>query len=250
MKIPLIPPPPCALLALILLFTPSASAQHTVVYLGPLDSAVDPGLYSSVDLDCLLGRRTAAVPHTDPDPFAIGFGFPGHYTVFAPWEGDCPCRAGYFFHAVHLVFTCHRPEGCLYDFDVDLVATCHRDDPRCSQWWPWSSDAPGMHVQGAVPGPGYFEMTVPTVGWGCAYPDFRYGFTFGTLNEQPGILFGLDDSDGALAGDGRWWTIGERICSSPSELPGAIVAWADIVCCEIPVETEHLPWGALKARFR
>ena len=213
-------------------------AQHSISYLGPLDTAIDPSSYSPTDLDCSLGRRTPAVQYSDGSPYEPGFGFPGHFLVFAPWESSCACNAGYFFHAIHLIFVCTDSTGCNGDFTVNLVATCRRDAPICFQWWPWSPEAPGMQVQGSVPGSGYYEMTVPTEGWGCAYPDYQYGFTFGTLFQQPEILFGLDAIPGAEVGDGRWWTIGERIMYSLSELPGSLVAWADVVCCEIPVADE------------
>ena len=241
------------LFPLLVVFTslpPPASAQHSVLYLGPLDAVVDSSLYSPVTLDCSLGRRTTAVQYSNPGTWGEPFYFPGHGTVITPWLSDCPCTAGYFFHTIHLVFACTEPAGCQYDLQIDLLNSCRRDEPRCVQWWPWSEDAPRLLVQGSLPGPGYYEMTITTNGWGCAFPDYWYGFTFSTFAQQQGIQFALDNIAPMESGDIRWWTIGGRICQSISEMPGSIIAWADVVCCEVPVDTAQESWGSVKALYR
>lgn len=240
---------------LILTLIPVAAAAIEVIYLGPLDEmpVIDP----STDTAGIVGRPGQPGHLLDPQ---VHSGLAAA-TTFDPLVYDLPCEAGMLVRAIHLVV------ARVDDFGYPLVpspsfadGSLRSDHPPGTECFAPDTVAPdhgrtycrdvqeGLMLEEDL---GFYELIYRDFDAECGCIDMLYTQALAiNTPSSPEIRLVTNIEPGhcpdhrlvpQMQGIARWFAF---------EAPGNLVVWAEVDCCETPVETTMQTWSTIREMFR
>jgi len=173
------------------------------------------------------------------------------YLFTAP---DC-CETGFNIQAVHMVL--HFDENWLYPFEeFDVYAYLEEaiwdDSHQC--WVPGVEDCASEVTYFTIDAPGLWDLAVPIADCDCAYV---YDPTGAPNKYMVSLYFPLPFdanivTDDIPVGCTSWnnWGYGWSDLVTDNGFPGELIMYAEVDCCDSPIEAEEQSWGEIKELYR
>ena len=173
---------------------------------------------------------------------------------FTPPVFQCPCPLGFHVENVHMLMQ-FTPEDAPATFDayVNLASDGQQNimPPPCP--FPGVEECVSPLFTVTINEPGLYDIALPLYDYcDCAYLEYGYflSFHFATTfpdSMRPDLV--TDDLPSGCTSYNDYGFGWEDLVTGVG-LPGNIVMWADIICCENPVTVEQGTWGLLKTLYR
>ncbi len=172
------------------------------------------------------------------------------YLFDADQAGCVACPAGFQVETVHFFMQFGADDVPVsFDCSVDFEETIWDETLGCFLPGAVISQSPAYTV--TIDAAGMYDIALPmdSANSPCAYFGYKYAIGMNFLTAFDSLPDAI--TDGVPVG-----------CTSYNDygmgwydlldfgFPGEIVMFADIVCCENPVETEDSTWGEVKSLFR
>ncbi len=172
--------------------------------------------------------------------------------LFDADQAECmACPAGFTVEMVHF-FMQFGVEDVPVDFDcyVDFEETIY--DPTLGCFLPGDVICASQAYTVSIDQAGMYDIAIPIDQGTCACAYFGYKYAIGMT-----FLTAFDSTPDAITDNipvgctsYNDYGMGWYDLVTGFQFPGELVMYADIACCENPVDNESQSWGAVKSLFR
>ena len=172
--------------------------------------------------------------------------------LFNPVE-QLNCPSGFQLTTVHMLLDFDDTMNYPIDFPVwvDLEDALWDGQRQC--WVPGIEDCRSDIYTVTIDAPGTYDIAIP-INCECAYMFDPTGMPYWYLLSMhfPELFTANLITDNFSVPCYSWnnWGAGWFDLVAEGELPGGIIMWGDVVCCDDPVAVEKRSWGDIKSLFR
>ncbi len=227
-----------------LLLVPGLVLAERTVTVTPLDQGLIQGLSLGAPAQCRMGNLNT--PY-----WAVGGWLYGNeeykYLFYPPDYQCCPAEQGFLVDSVHMVL--QFSGAPTFDVYVDLEDAVW--DPTTGCWVPGVEDCVSPVYTVTIPEAGAYDIGLPLAEQcACAYQEYWYfvSFHFVTTFQRPPDLITDNVPVGCTSYNN--WGEGWQDLVNDQGFPGELAMWADVACCDSPVQVDDTTWGRVKSLYR